>query len=126
MTDHQVSVTEGKKPEINEDKRKYLQDKLAEVRKSCEWLLSLGAANIFANLLRPLPGHVALRRPTLAIVGVQMLFALVGAVSWLSVGVDPAQIDKRLENTLKRRDCIRNISLFLLVIGFVMLLVQLW
>ena len=121
-----VPVTEGKKPADNADERKYLLDKLAEVRKSCEWLLSLGAANIFANLLKPLPGHSSLRQPTLVLTGVQMSLALFGAIGWLSDGVDPAQVNQKLSKRLKTRDWIRNISLFLLVIAFVMLLLQLW
>jgi len=121
-----VTVTEGKKPQANAEERKYLLDKLADVRKSCEWLLSLGAANIFANLLKPLPAHESLRRPTLVIAALQMLLALFGAISWLSEGTDPAQVDESLRTRLKVRDGIRSVSLFLLVIAFVMLLLQLW
>ena len=116
---------EGKAPpQTDTPERKYLLDKLTDVRKSCEWLVTLGAANVFANLLKSDTSHITwLRTPTLVIVGVEMCFALVGAVAYLA-DIDPANAEERLASTLKTRYLIRNIALFLLVAAFVMLLLQ--
>lgn len=101
-------------------------DKLFETRKSCEWLLTLGAANVFANLLKTPPFHQWLRRPTFIVVSVQMLLALVGALAWLSKEVDAAEVEQRLRKTLGWRYVIRNASLLLLVIAFGLLVFQNW
>ncbi|MFI5089601.1 MAG: hypothetical protein ACHP7P_06045 [Terriglobales bacterium] len=106
--------------------RKYLLDKLSEIRKSCEWLLTLGAANVFGNLLKVTATRPYLHRVTLVVVAAEMLLALLGASSWLASDVDPADAERRLRKTLVWRYTVRNVSLLLLVSAFVMLLLQIW
>src|SRR5438270_12662208 len=106
--------------------RKYLLDKLSETRKSCEWLVTLGAANVFANLLKVPPSHQWLRRPSFILVALQMLLALIGALTWLARDVDAAFVEQRLRKTLEWRYRIRNTSLLRLVITFGLLLFQYW
>jgi hypothetical protein len=111
---------------VNPTDSKYLLDKLSETRKSCEWLLTLGAANVFANLLKLQSSHVWLRRSSFVLVSLQMLLALVGALTWLSKDVDSAAVEQRLRATLGWRYWIRNLSMLLLVIAFGLLLFQSW
>jgi hypothetical protein len=118
---------EGKPPTpIDPDQRKYLLDKLSEIRKSCEWLVTLGAASILANLIKGAPAEHCLRKPTFVVVVVQMALALFGAAAWLTEDVDPAQVEQRLRRTLRWRYWVRNASLLLIVVAFVMLLLQTW
>jgi hypothetical protein len=122
-----MQTVEGKAPTaVNPDERKYLLDKLSEIRKSCEWLLTLGAANVFANLLKVTSTTPCLRQSTLVVVALEMFLALLGASSWLSLDVDPADAERRLRKTLVWRYRVRNVSLLLLVLSFVMLSLQIW
>lgn len=122
-----ISPAKGNAPAaVDEIRRKYLFDKLAEVRKSCEWLVTLGAANIFANVLKAAPPENWLRKSTLGLSAAQMVIALFGAMSWLSDYVDPAQVDEKLRQTLERRYVARNISLILLIMSLGLLLLQIW
>jgi hypothetical protein len=121
-----MPIVEGKPPvPVDADARKYLLDKLSDIRKSCEWLLTLGAANVFANLIQSTT-MPCLRKATLVIIAVQMVMALAGATAVLKSDVDPADAERRLKNTLVWRYWIRNIALVLLVSAFVMLLPQIW
>jgi hypothetical protein len=121
-----MPIVEGKAPTpVDPDARKYLLDKLSDTRKSCEWLVALGAANVFANLLQA-TSMPRLRKATLVIIAVQMFLALIGATAVLSSEVDPADAERRLKRTLVWRYRIRNIALLLLVSAFVMLLPQIW
>jgi hypothetical protein len=122
-----MQTVEGRAPTtVNPDERKYLLGKLSEIRKSCEWLLTLGAANVFANLLKVTAASPCLRQSTLVVVALEMFLALLGASSWLSLDVDPADAERRLRRTLVWRCRVRNISLLLLVLSFVMLSLQIW
>lgn len=122
-----MSQIKGKPPTtLDPEQRKYIFDKLAEIRKSCEWLLTLGAVNILGNILKLTPSDHILRRPTLVVIAIQMIIALIGATGKLYENVDPAQLEQQLRETLWWRYCIRNASLGLLVIAFGMLLVQIW
>src|SRR5438270_12925947 len=98
--------------------RKYLLDKLSETRKSCEWLVTLGAANVFANLLKVPPSHQWLRRPSLILVALQMLLAIIGALTWFARDVDAAFVELRLRKTMEWRYSIRSASLLTQVIAF--------
>ena len=119
--------TEGRPPaSADSAQRKYLIDKLSDIRKSCEWLVTLGAANILANLLKGGSIQHWLRRPTLFVVALQLGLALVGATAWLAQDLNPGDIQTRLKRTLRWRYGIRNVSLLLLVVAFLMLLVQIW
>ena len=119
-------IIEGKAPRaVDEAARKYLLDKLSETRKSCEWLVTLGAANVFGNLLKLSPPRNTWLRPlTVFLVGIEMLLALAGAMAWLSTEVDAADYEKRLKSTLYWRYAIRNGALILLVASFILLSLQ--
>jgi len=118
---------EGRPPvPVDENRRKYVLDKLSEIRKSCEWLLTLGAGSIFANLLKGTTGSQCLRESTLLVVSAEMFLALLGATAWLSTDVEPSEVDQSLMRTLYWRYAIRNVALVLLVIAFVMLSFQVW
>jgi hypothetical protein len=94
-----MPMVEGKAPTpVDRDAREYLLDKLSDTRKSCELLVTLGAANIFANLLQSTT-MPRLRKVTTVVIAVQMVLALIGATSVLSSDVDPADAGRRLTKT---------------------------
>lgn len=121
--------THGKPPLNNQQEIQYLSNRLDVVRKECQWLLSLGAANVLGNVFRQVasPGNEAgIKQITLTVIGVQMLLSLFGSVGFLSSEIDPAEHAGHLRQRLKLRVRLRNWSAFLLVAGFGLLAFQLW
>jgi len=121
----------GHPPEmVDEQAVEYLRTKLEETRKDCQWLIGLGAASVFGALIRKNIDSstitAEIHELTLVVIGLQMLIALIGAMSLWQGKIDKPQVLKRLELTLIIRYWLRNIALVLLVAAFLLIIYQIW
>ena len=108
--------------------REYLLKKLEEIRKDCQWLLGLAAASVLGVVLKDNFGAALprLRTTTLIISASQILISMVGAMSWLTTSVDPADEGAFLTGRLRKRYFLRNAAIFLLAVSFILIAVMGW
>lgn len=118
----------GRPPEnVDEKAVEYLRTKLEETRKDCQWLIGLGAASVFGAIInKDVDTTSGIPKLTLVVIGLQMLVALLGAMSLWQGNIDKPQVLKRLKTTLIVRYWLRNIALVLLVVAFLLLTFQIW
>lgn len=118
-------IIQGEPPPPNADfegERHYLRDKPSDARKDAQWLLSLGAAGVLGVVIKDGFGLTTpnIRFLTLAISMVQILISMFGALTWSIGEVDKAQIIEKLSSQLKQRNRLRNWSVFLLAVSFIL------
>ena len=109
----------------DEDREKYLLDKLTQIRRTCEWLAGLGVAAVLGQVLRQAPADAINRRIPIVVGSVQVAVSIVGAMPWHKE-VDAAHRETYLANRLKLRltALFVGLGLFLVSVGF--LLFVLW
>jgi hypothetical protein len=123
---------EGKKPKSEDgapERRKYLIDKLAEVRKSCETIAGFSLANIVITTLRAPPGsgsgtsgkHVAF---ILGLLGFSIGFF--GASLSLPRNVNEDQLEGALSSALRVRSRFRLVAAIMLLAGVLWLVHDVW
>ena len=114
--------------ESSRREREYLLKKLEEVRKDCQWLLGLAAASVLGVVLKDNFGAATprLRTSTLIISAVQVLVAMVGAMSWPAAFVDPASEVAFLTRRFRQRYLLRNAAILLLSVSFILIAVMGW
>lgn len=118
--------------EIDPAKKTAMEEDIAALRKSCEWLVTLGAANVIGNVLKLSANpalaveNASLRRATFVVIFVQMLFALIGALQYDHGEVDYSAVMTTLKRNRTRRYWLRNAALALLLLGFILLGAQNW
>jgi len=119
-------------PPVSKEECDRLSKDIESLRKSCEWLVTLGAANVIGNVLKLSATPAAaqdnkiLRRATLVVIGVEIALALLGALQFDHGKVDYSEVTATLERNRRWRYRLRNVALFLLVVGFVLLGLQNW
>lgn len=118
-------IPEGKPPDTERYKedRQYLRDKLSDARKDAQWLLSLGAAGVLGVIVKDGFGATTpkVRIATLTVSMVQILISMFGALTWGIGEANRAAILERLRNQLVQRDRLRDYSVFLLAVSFVLI-----
>jgi hypothetical protein len=122
-------VLQGKAPPEDEPrKNEYLLKKLDEVRKDCQWVLSLGAAGVLGVVIKDGFGssYPRVRIAALTITIVQIFLSMLGSLSMWTSGVNRAQMGAALERRLRLRYQIRNVSVVLLAISFVLIAILGW
>ena len=120
---------EGRPPtEFSKREREYLLKKLEEVRKDCQWLLGLAAASVLGVILKDNFGAAMprLRTSTLAIASCQVLVSMIGAMSWSTARVDPANEVAFLMRRLRTRYVVRNTAILLVAVSFILIAVMGW
>jgi hypothetical protein len=115
-------------PESWKREREYLLKKLEEVRKDCQWLLGLAAASVFGVMIKDNFGATMpqLRMTTLIISVLQILVSMLGAMSWWAARVDPSDEVNFLSGRLSIRFLLRNVSILLLALSFILIAVMGW
>jgi len=118
-------ILKGEAPANEEfDKEKqYLIDKLSDSRKDAQWLLSLGAAGVLGVVIKDGFGATTpvVRIVTLLASMVQISVSMLGALTWQIGEINKAAIIDRMRNQLVQRNRLRNISVVLLAISFVLI-----
>jgi hypothetical protein len=122
------TMLKGMPPEVDLEGEQYLLKKLDEVRKDCQWLLGLGAAGILGAVLKNGFGNASpsLRLLTALISGLQVMLSMLGAMAWLTTDVDKTAIHKMLTRRLRTRNRLRNLSIVLLGLSFLLFASMAW
>jgi hypothetical protein len=118
-------VLKGDPPAYEEynAEKKYLTDKLSDARKDAQWLLTLGAAGVLGVVIKDGFGATtpAVRIVTLIVSMVQISVSMLGALTWQIGEINKAAIIDRMKSQLRRRNWLRNASVVLLAISFVLI-----
>jgi hypothetical protein len=122
------ATLKGTPLEVDPEGERYLIERLADVRKDCQWLLGLGAASILGVVMKYGFGGAtpSLRLLTALISGLQIMVSMSGAMAWLTLGVDKSAILGMLTRRLRTRYLLRNVSVALLGLSVVLLAVTSW
>jgi hypothetical protein len=101
---------------------------LDEARKDAQWLLALGAAGVLGVVIKDGFGETTpiLRVVTLAVSIVQIGISMTGALSWWSGEIDKSVIIESLTHRLRTRLFLRNLSVVLLAVSFVLIAILGW
>lgn len=111
-------------PRADQERDHYLSKKLEEMRKDCQWLLGLGAIGVLGAMLKDSPDAPSAMRTGVAFISIlQILISMAGAMSWNPIEVDEAQFTEKLHGRLRLRYWIRNVSIALLALSYVLLIV---
>jgi hypothetical protein len=108
-----------------ESYKEYLEAKLADVRKSCEYLATFAAATVYGTTQRQIiqnNPHPEIRKIIFACCGLAAVLALFGATSLLF----ESPTVRRLERTLVRRHWMRNGALLALLYAIGAMVFEYW
>jgi hypothetical protein len=118
------TIVEGKPTDTDKyESKKYLLDKLSETRKDAQWLLALGAAGVLGVLIKDGfgTGTPVIRLITLIVSMVQIFVSMIGALTWGIGDIDKASVIDQLRARFRWRYWIRNVSVSLLAVSFILI-----
>jgi hypothetical protein len=118
-------VPDGRPPRPEDPERNYLLGKIAECRRTCEWLGGLGIAYVLSAIIRAPQTDIRLRHVLLVIGGLQIVVSLFGA--WpLTSETNTATIDDKIKSRFLQRRRARFISALLLAVALGILAASAW
>jgi hypothetical protein len=121
-------VVQGEEPPDESSDREYLSKKLEEVRKDCQWILSMGSVGVLGVVLKDGFGSASpgLRLTVTALSIAQILVSMLGSVTWGATTVDSSEFVALSRNRLQARLRLRNLAIVLLAVTIVLIAILGW